>query len=81
MQLAALFSRPADGAEQEVAADAHEGRTGAWNVKNEYTLRLTHYDPTTRYALVARLNVSASQREEKKRTTQGDIYWQRVRER
>jgi hypothetical protein len=28
---------------------------------------------------VARLNLSASQREDQKRTTQGDIYWQRVR--
>jgi hypothetical protein len=80
MQRAAVVVRSPDGAEQEVAVDAHEGRTGAWNVKNEYTLRLKQYDPKARYTLMARLNVSTSQREENKRTTQGDIYWQRVRE-
>jgi hypothetical protein len=80
MQRAALVVRSPDGAEQEVAVDAHEGRTGAWNVKNEYALRLQQYNPKARYTLVARLNVSTSQREEPRRTTQGDIYWQRVRE-
>jgi hypothetical protein len=77
---AALSARSADGKEQEVAVDAHEGRTGAWHVKNQYTLRLKQYDPKARYVLVVRLNVSASQREPQRRTTQGDIYWQRVRE-
>jgi len=80
MQRAALSARLPDGTEQEVAVDAHEGRTGAWHVKNQYTLRLKQHDPKARYTLVARLNVSSSQREAQRRTSQGDIYWQRVRE-
>ena len=50
--------------------DAHEGRTGAWNVKNEYSFHLTHYDPKARYTLVAQLNVSTSRAKRKTRTTQ-----------
>jgi hypothetical protein len=80
MQRAALLARLPDGKEEEVAVDAHEGRTGAWHVKNQYALHLKQYDPRARYTLVARLNVSASQRETKNRTSQGDIYWQRMRE-
>lgn len=64
----------------KAAVDAQEGRTGAWNLKNEHTLGLKQHDPKARCTLVARLNVSTSQREEKNRSTQGDIYWQRVRE-
>jgi hypothetical protein len=79
MQRVALSARLPNGTEQEVAVDAHEGRTGAWHVKNQYTLRLKQYDPQARYTLVARLNVSTSQREPQRRTSQGDIYWQRVR--
>ncbi len=79
MQRVALSARLPDGTDQEVAVDAHEGRTGAWHVKNQYTLRLKEHNPRARYAMVTRLNVSASQREPQHRTSQGDIYWQRVR--
>ena len=45
MRRVALVERSADGAEREVAVDAHTGRTGAWDVKPEYTLRLTRHTP------------------------------------
>jgi hypothetical protein len=80
MERVALVVRRDDGPEQEVALDAHSGRTGAWNVQNEYRLPLREYDPRARYTVSVRVNVSASQRDQQKRTTQGDIYWQLERD-
>jgi hypothetical protein len=80
MDRVALVARRPDGAEQQVAEDVHSGRTGAWNVKNDYRLSLERYDPQARYFVVARVGVSASQRDSEKRTTQGDIFWRRLRD-
>jgi len=76
MQRVALMAQVGGGPDQEVAVDAHTGRTGAWDENSQYTLRLKHYDPKARYMLVAQVNVTTTARDIKARTTQGDIYIQ-----